>query len=392
MFQGTKNELLNQLSNEMKSFIQEKLELLMKEELFNHLHVEQPDIPNSRNGYYTRTLDTRYGRIDDLQVPRDRLGLFQTQVFEPYSRREGWLEEAIIQMYKAGMSTREVGQFVERIIGSQYSPTTISNLTNTVFEDVIAWQNRPLEKRYSVIYMDGTYVPLKRDTVEQEVIYIVMGIDIEGYRQILGFYVGGQESSTVWSEVIRDLKRRGVQEILLGVSDGLVGLKDSFLSEFPKADYQLCFVHKQRSSALQVRVSDRNAFLQDTKLIHEAQTYEEAWVNFENFKQRWRKKYPKVIGNWERDIHDLLTYYKYPAMIRAQIYTTNVIERVMKELKKRIRPMNSLANQDAAEKIVYLKAQDLNETWANHATRGFADETTKKSLLEMFDQRYSSNN
>lgn len=133
------------------------------------MHVEQPD-----NGYYTRTLDTRYGHIDDLQVPRDRLGLFQTQVFEPYSRREGWLEEAIIQMYKSGMSTQEVGQFVERIIGSQYSPTTVSNLTNTVLEDVIAWQNRTLEKRYSVIYMDGTYIPLKRDTVEQEVIYIVM--------------------------------------------------------------------------------------------------------------------------------------------------------------------------------------------------------------------------
>ncbi|WP_213509414.1 IS256 family transposase, partial [Paenibacillus faecis] len=142
------------------------------------------------NGYYKRTLHTKYGYISDLEVPRDRQGSFQTHVFEPYQRRDGWLEEAVIQMYKSGMGTRDVARFIESMFGSHYSPTTVSNITATVLEDIQNWQERPLQKRYSVIYLDGLYVKLKRSTVSGEVIYFAMGIDEEGRRQILGFYIG----------------------------------------------------------------------------------------------------------------------------------------------------------------------------------------------------------
>ena len=232
------SDFANQLENMIREFVKEKLELIMKEEIKNFLEVEQKEVHNSRNGYYTRSLDTKYGKIDQLYVPRDRNGDFQTQLFEPYQRRDGWLEEAIIKMYQSGMSTREIGKFIERILGSSYSPTTISNITDATIEDIRKWQQRPLNKRYSVLYLDGLYIKVRRDTYAKEVIYIVLGVNEYGYREILGFYVGGQESALGWQEILQDLYQRGVKEVLLGVFDGLNGLEEAFKSVFPKADVQ----------------------------------------------------------------------------------------------------------------------------------------------------------
>jgi putative transposase len=152
------SDLSSQLENIMRSFVKEKIEMIMKEELKNHLEVEHPDDANSRNGYYQRTLDTRFGRIDDLSVPRDRQGNFQTQVFEPYQRRDGWLEQAIITIYQKGMSTREIGKFVEMILGERYSATTISNITSATLDDIRLWRDRPLKKRYVALYLDAMFI------------------------------------------------------------------------------------------------------------------------------------------------------------------------------------------------------------------------------------------
>ena len=390
MVQHSKEALAAQLVEEMRGFIQSRLEFIMREEIHNFLHVEQPETPDSRNGYYTRMLDTRYGRIENLSVPRDRQGLFQTGVFEPYSRREGWLEEAIIQMYKSGMSTRDVAQFVERIIGSQYSPTTITNITNTVREDIEAWCHRPLRRRYSVLYMDGLYVPLKRDTVAQEIIYVVMGITEEGYRQILGFYVGGTESATIAQEVLRDLQQRGVREVLIGVADGLTGLKEAFLSAFPKADFQRCVVHKLRNTLAHVRATDKTALLASLKGVYSSETYEEALVCFGHFEKKWSRQYPREVASWREDLADLLRFYHYPEMIRDALYTTNAIERTIKEIRKRTRPMNSIANIEAAEKIVYLFSTAYNEVWSKRVIRGFGDAQTGAALAKMYAERYGT--
>jgi putative transposase len=390
LYQTNKDYLAAQLELEVKRFIQDRLELIMREEIHNYLHVEHPDVKNSRNGYYTRTLDTQYGRVEDLEVPRDREGEFQTTLFAPYSRRDGWLEEAIIQMYKTGMSTRDVGEFVERIIGVQYSPTTISNITNTVLADVDAWRNRPLNRRYSVVYMDGMYVPLKRDTVEHESVYVVMGIDEDGHRQILGFYVGGKESASTCREIFLDLKNRGLDEILIGVADGLSGLKDAFLSVYPKADFQRCVVHKVRNTIAKVRVKDRVAIVGDLKGVYSSESYIEALACFKMFESKWNAKYPREVQSWRDDLDDLLCFYKYPTLIRYALYTTNAIERTIKEIRKRIKPMNSLANLEAAEKIVYLFATGYNETWSKRALRGFVDPGTKAVLNRMYTERYGT--
>jgi putative transposase len=376
--------------NLVTNFVKEKIEMIMQEEMKNFMDVEQADHRNSRNGYYERSLDTRYGKINDLQVPRDRKGEFQTQVFEPYQRRDGWLEEAVIHMYKGGMSTRDVAKFIEGMFGSQYSPTTISNITGTVLEDIEQWQKRPLEKRYSVIYLDGMYVKLKRSTVSGEVIYLAMGINEQGYREILGFYIGGHESANGWRDVLKDLYRRGAQEVLLGVFDGLPGLEDAFRDTYPKADVQHCIVHKVRSTFPKIRVQDKTEFLDDLKTIYNALDRDVALAAFDTLKVKWGKKYPKEIASWEEQLSTLLTFYKYPSLIKEAIYTSNPIERTNKELRKRLRPMNSLTNMEAAEKIVYLEAIGYNERWNTRVIRGFGDVDTKAALTKMFVERYPS--
>lgn len=293
------NDFNDLLENAVTKLVKEKLELLLREEIKNFMGVEQADSSNNRNGYYQRTFDTRYGRIDDLQVPRDRKSEFQTQLFEPYQRREGWLEEAIIHMYKGGMSTREVAKFIESMYGSQYSPTTISNITQTVMEDIEQWQKRPLERRYSVIYLDGLYVKLKRNTVSSEAVYLAMGIDENGTRQILGFYVGGHESANGWRDVLKDLHRRGATDVLLGVFDGLPGLEEAFQEIYPKADVQHCIVHKVRSTFPKIRVQDKTEFLDDLKGIYNAIDGDVARAMFDGFKAKWSKQYPKEVKSWE---------------------------------------------------------------------------------------------
>jgi putative transposase len=383
-------EFINQLEHAVRLFVKEKLELLMREEIANFLTVEQPDTPNSRNGYYTRTLDTKFGKIDDLRVPRDRQGEFQTQVFEPYQRRDGWLEEAVIRMYKGGMSTREVGDFIESIIGTHYSPATVSNITNTVLQDVHTWQERPLNQRYSVLYIDGIHFNLRRDSVANEVLYVAMAIDEEGRRQVLGFVVGGHESAHGWQTFLQDLYNRGATDILLGVFDGLVGLEEAFHSVYPKADIQRCVVHKIRNLFPKIRVKDKLAFMSDLKLIYTAPIYEQALRQCAAFELKWAKVYPREVASWKADLPVLLTFYKYPEDIWARIYTTNAIERTMKEIRKRLYPMNSLPNVDAAEKIAYLVVNDYNQKWATRIIRGFGMATTQAIFKQMYEERYGA--
>lgn len=382
------NMLNNLFEKVVTDFVKDNLESMMRAEIQAFMTSEDAGARNSRNGYYTRDLHTKYGHVEDLEVPRDRQGLFQTQLFEPYQRRDGWLEEAVIQMYKSGMGTRDVARFIESMFGSHYSPTTISNITATVLEDIHQWQKRPLHKRYSVIYLDGIYVKLKRSTVSGEVVYFAMGIDEDGHRQILGFYVGGQESANGWREVLKDLYDRGAQEVLLGVFDGLPGLDAAFKETYPKADVQHCIVHKVRATFPKIRVQHKPEFVEDLKTIYTAADHQLALAAFDTVKAKWGKTYPKEIQSWEDQLSTLLTFYKYPALIKEAIYTSNAIERMNKETRKRLKPMNSLTNMDAAEKIIYLNAIDYNDRFAQRVVRGFGDPGVKKELGTMFEARY----
>ncbi|MNC21668.1 Transposase, Mutator family [compost metagenome] len=382
------NMLNNLFEKLVTDFVKDNLESIMRAEIGAFMSSEDAGTRNSRNGYYTRNLHTKYGNLEELQVPRDRQGLFQTQMFEPYQRRDGWLEEAVIQMYKAGMGTRDVARFIESMFGSHYSPTTVSNITATVLEDIHQWQKRPLNKRYSVIYLDGLYVKLKRGTVSGEVVYFAMGIDEDGYRQILGFYVGGKESSNGWREVLKDLYSRGVHEVLLGIFDGLPGLDTAFRETYPKADVQHCIVHKIRATFPNIRVQHKTDFFEDLKTVYTSADHELALAAFDTVKAKWDKLYPKELQSWENQFSTLLTFYKYPPLLKETIYTSNLIERMNKEIRKRLKPMNSLTNMDAAEKIIYLEIMEYNNRFAERVTRGFGDPGVKKKLNAMFEARY----
>jgi putative transposase len=381
------NDFTIQLEDLVKNFLKDKMELYLKEEIKNFIEVEKPNQGLQRNGYYERSLDTKYGKIEDISVPRDRQGEYKTQLFEPYQRRDGWLEEAIIRMYQSGMSTREVGRFVEKMVGSAYSAATISNITDVVHKDIETWQKRTLKKRYSVLYLDGMYIKVRRDTVDKEVVYVVMGVNEDGHREILGFYVGGRESSTGWQTILADLYTRGLKEVLLGVFDGLSGLEEAFLAVYPKADVQRCVVHKVRNTLNKVRKKDQFEISEGLKLIYKSPTREIAQIQFEKFKEDWSKKYPKEVQSWEQDLPVLLTFMKYPMDIRSGIYTTNWIERTIKEFRKRVKPMNSLPDIKAAEKILYLTVKTMNDKWSTRISAGFAK--AKPKLQEMFSERYS---
>ena len=384
------NPLNNLFENLVTQFVKDNMESIMRAEIQAFMSSDEAGTRNSRNGYYTRNLHTKYGNLEDLEIPRDRQGLFQTQLFEPYQRRDGWLEEAVIQMYKSGMGTRDVARFIESMFGSHYSPTTVSNITATVLDDIHQWQKRPLSNRYSVIYLDGLYVKLKRGTVCGEVVYFAMGIDEMGQRQILGFYVGGQESSNGWREVLKDLYNRGAQEVLLGVFDGLPGLDAAFKETYPQADVQHCVVHKVRATFPKIRIEHKTDVIEALKTVYTAPDEEVARAAFDTVKAKWNKLYPKEMKSWEEQLSTLLTFYKYPESIRKAIYTSNPIERMNKEIRKRLKPMNSLTNMDAAEKIVYLEMLDYNERHAGRVVPGFGVDTVKKKLNELFEARYPS--
>ncbi|MBW4081158.1 IS256 family transposase, partial [Paenibacillus sp. S150] len=221
-----------------------------------------------------------------------------------------------------------------------------------------------------------------------EVIYVAMGIDEDGHREILSFSIGGKESAYGWREVLQDLHRRGAHEVLLGVFDGLAGLEEAFKETYPKADVQRCVTHKMRNTLPKIRDTDKTEMVADLKTIYTAPDREVALANFDVVQKKWGKLYPKELKSWEEQLDVLLCFYDYPAAIWYAIYTSNPMERTNKEIRKRLRPMNSLTNMDAAEKIVYLEALGYNEKWSQRVLRGFGEAQTKADLSQKFAAKY----
>lgn len=378
-------DVSQQVEGLLKTKLKEALETLMEAERTAFLD-EEAQAENKGNGHYRRRWETRYGAIDDLEVPRDRHGAFQTQTFAPYQRREDWLEELVIELYTRGVSTREVAGLLEHLYGSAYSPATVSRITEIAAEEIDAWRNRPLKRRYAVLYLDGMVIKLRRETVANEAVYLVCGVDEEGHRELLGFYLGGAESASVWREMLEDLKARGVEEVLLAVCDDLTGLRKQITEAFPRADVQPCVKHKVSRTLDKARRSDRDELATDLRKIYKAPDREVAWTYFERFRERWQERYPKLVRAWEADLDELLTFMTYPEPIWSVVYTTNWMERVIKELRKRVRPKGSFPTEDAAEKIIYLNAIELNDRWEQRSLRGF--KAAREQLQRMFAERY----
>lgn len=336
---------------------------------------------NSRNGYYLRTFKTQYGELN-LTIPRDRNGEFSNHTLPAYQRQTDRLEQTVIQLYQKGVTTREIAELMEKMYGAYYSPQTVSNLTKVVDEQVQAFKQRQLSIQYAIVYLDATYLPLRRDSVAKEAIHLAIGIQENGHKEVLGYQIAPTESSEIWFDLLSDLKSRGLEQVLLFVADGLSGFNTAIERTFPKSQIQQCLVHVSRNLEHHVRVKDRSEVIGDFKQIHRAPTKMSAIHSLVNFIDRWQSKYPKLTKQLMTNDY-LLTCFNFPLAIRASIYSTNLIEAFNKKLKRQTKKKEQFPNEASLERFLVSIIMDYNERFSNRVHKGFNQ--VEDTLASMFD-------
>ena len=347
------------------------LEQMLEAELSEHLGYEPYEAKgrnsgNNRNGKYTKKVRSSEGETT-IQVPRDRNGDFEPQLVKKYTANTNELEDKIIGMYAKGMTVRDIQGTLQELYGINVSPTTLSAITDKVWELVESWQSRPLASLYAIIYLDAIHIKMRREgKVENTAVYVVLGVDLEGQRDVLGHWVGdGSESANFWLSVITDLQSRGVKDILIACMDGLTGFKEAVLAVFPKTDIQRCIIHQIRNSLKYISWKDKKAFIADLKAIYQAPTREAAEGNLRKLKEIWNDQYAVAIRSWDNNWEDLATFFDYPASIRRMIYTTNTVEGYNRQLRKVTKSRGSFPTGEAVRKLFFLANRDIIKKWTN---------------------------
>ena len=347
------------------------LEQMLEAELSEHLGYEPYEAKgrnsgNNRNGKYTKKVRSSEGETT-IQVPRDRNGDFEPQLVKRYTTNTNELEDKIIGMYAKGMTVRDIQGTLQELYGVDVSPSTLSAITDKVWELVESWQSRPLANIYPIIYLDAIHIKMRREgKVENTAVYVVLGVDLEGHRDVLGHWVGdGGESANFWLSVITDLQNRGVKDILIACMDGLTGFKEAVLAVFPKTDIQRCIIHQIRNSLKYISWKDKKAFIVDLKAIYQAPTREAAEGNLRKLKEIWNSQYAVAIRSWDNNWEDLATFFDYPAGIRRMIYTTNTVEGYNRQLRKVTKSRGSFPTDEAVRKLFFLANRDIIKKWSN---------------------------
>ena len=345
------------------------LEQMLEAELTAHLGyprhaAEGRNSGNSRNGKRTRKLRTSSGDTTIL-VPRDRNSTFQTPLLDAYQTSTNELEDKIIGLYAKGMSARDIEDTLHQAYGVAVSPQTISTVTDKVWPLVEAWQNRPLAAIYPIVYLDAIHLKLRRDgKVVTTAVYVVLGVDLDGHRDVLGHWVGdGAEGANFWLSVLTDLQARGVQDIFIACIDGLSGFKDAIQAVFPHTHIQRCIIHQVRQSLTYVAWKDRKAFVADLRTIYQAPTREAAETQLLEVAEKWSERYPMAVRSWESNWEDLATMFEYGAEIRRLIYTTNSIESYNRQLRKVTKTKGAFPTDEAARKLLFLVNRDITRKW-----------------------------
>ncbi len=345
------------------------IEQMLEAELTAHLGYERyaadgRNSGNSRNGKRTRTLRTSAGDTT-ITVPRDRNGSFQSPLLEPYQTSTNELEDKIIGLYGKGMSVRDIQATLKDRYGVEVSPTTLSAVTDKVWELVESWQNRPLAAVYPIFYLDAIHIQLRRDgKVQNTAVYVVVGIDLEGKRDVPGHRVGdGGEGANFWLSVVTELQARGVQDVFLACVDGLTGFKAAIQAVCPKTAIQRCVIHQVRHSLQYVTWTDRKEFVRDLRSISQAPTREAAETALLQLSEKWGAKYAIAVRSWESNWEDLATMFDYSADIRRLIYTTNAIEGYNRQLRKVVKTRGAFPTGDAARKLLFLVTRDITRKW-----------------------------
>ena len=361
----------SQIWQQVKSYLLERMKELLEAMIEGERDRYIQERGGRRNGYWRRSLETELGKIDELRVARVREGGFYPSALQPYGRRVVELDKLIIALYEAGVSTRKISAILRRFYGSEASAAMISAVTERVTEKLKRWRSRPLPPRLAVLYIDAGFFDVRRDTVEKEAVYFVLGVDEEGRREIIHFAIAPSESATAWRQVLEALRQRGLQEVEFIVADGLTGLAEAAAEVFPSAQFQLCWLHKVKNLLAKVRARDRAALAYDLKLIYKAENLRAAKEALTLFKLAWSKKYPKVVESLEKDLSSLLSFMKAPPQVWDKLYTTNLLERAIKEIRRRTKVIESFPTPEALEKLVYLVICQLNESWGRRKLKGF---------------------
>lgn len=360
---------VNSIMRDMMSIILEgTLDAEMDEELgYSRYDYKNKDTKNSRNGYSSKTMHTSYGDMD-INVPRDRNGEFEPQVIRKYQNTITQdMEEKIISMYAKGMSTGDIESHMRELYDIEISDSTISRITDKVLPLVKEWQERPLEEVYAVVFMDAIHYHVRCEgRIVKRAVYIAIGIDMSGCKDVLGMYVGENESAKFWLTIMNNLKNRGVEEILIACVDGLTGFPQAIDAVYPHAEVQQCIIHQIRNSTRFVSYKDLRRLMADLKLVYAAPSEETALEYLEEFASKWDDKYPKISKSWKEHWPTLSTYFKYPQEIRKIIYTTNAIEGFNRQLRKVTKAKTVFPSDDSLLKMLYLAMIDITKKWTGH--------------------------
>lgn len=354
--------------NALKELFAETLQEMLEAELDTHLGYEKHEVkakmtPNSRNGKSKKTVVSEYGE-QEIAVPRDRMGEFEPVVVQKHQKNVTGIEDQIIALYAKGVSTREIQDHLQNLYGIEVSPTLISNVTNKIVPLIKEWQNRPLQGVYAVVYMDAIHFKVKQDgAIVNKAAYMVIGIDLDGNKDVLGMWIGENESSKFWLSVLNDLRNRGVQDILIICVDNLSGFSEAIAACYPKTEIQKCIIHQIRNSTRYVSYKDLKKVTADLKPIYKAATEEGALLELERFEEVWGVKYPLIVRSWRNNWEELSTFFKYPPEIRKLIYTTNMIESYHRQLRKVTKGKSIFPTDEALLKMLYLATMDVTRKW-----------------------------
>ena len=357
---------VNAMMRDMMSVILEgALDGELEEELgYSKYDYRNKDTNNSRNGYSKKTMHTSYGDMD-VDIPRDRNGEYEPQVIKKYQNTITQdMEEKIISMYAKGMTTSDIESHFQELYGIEVSNSTISRITDKVLPLIKEWQERPLEEVYAMVYLDAIHFHVRSEgRIVKKAVYIALGIDMEGRRDVLGMYVGENESAKFWLTVLNGLKNRGVKDILIACIDGLTGFAQAIAAVFPETEIQHCIIHQIRNSTKYVSYKDLKALMADLKRVYTASTEEIARLELDAFAEKWDGKYPTISKSWNENWATLSTYFKYPEEIRKIIYTTNTVEGFNRQLRKVTKSKAVFPNDDSLLKMLYLAAMDITRKW-----------------------------
>jgi len=353
----------------IKKLLARSLEQMLESELTEHLGYEKHspagrNSGNSRNGKTHKTLKNDNGEIE-LTVPRDRNGQFDPIIVKKYEKTIGPIEDKIISMYAKGMTTRDIQTHITELYGIDISPTLVSNITDKIVHLAEAWQNRPLEKSYPIVFFDAIHYKIRDESrkVTSKAAYTCLSVDFEGHKDLLGLWIGEAEGANFWLNVLTELKNRGVEDIFIACIDGLKGFPEAINTVFPKTEIQLCVIHQIRNTLKYVASKDQKKFMQELREVYKAPTEEAALNNLELLDEHWGGKYSLAIKSWRNNWVNLATFFKYPEEIRTVIYTTNAVEALHRQFRKVTKSKSLFPNDDALKKMLYLAYRDLSKKW-----------------------------